>query len=256
MGRTLLLTTPLEQGDDVKFTQECLQGRRGSYAAWYKGALHGIYDEATAAAAHTAKYYLGYPLEDVDQTAGDLLRSYLQSTPDQLPEDYQARRSQRLNPPPRSARQMALTRAVSQLGYTESPAGSNLNKYGSWYGFNGVAWCAIFQTWCWEPYAPATFVRGSRYAYVPYVRADAIANRYGLRIVSEPIPGDLVLYFWSGLGSPGDSHIGIVESGTNTSWTAIEGNTSAGNNSNGGQVQRRIRRGGDAVTTVFVRVGP
>lgn len=255
MGRTLTLTSPLTQGPDVEFTQECLQGRRGPYAAWYTGALHGIYDEATAAAARTAKYYLGYELEAIDQAAGDLLRSYLQSTPADLPEDYQARRDQRLHPPAKTPRQLALARAVSQIGTKESPAGSNLQKYGAWYGFNGVSWCAIFQTWAWEPYAPDTFVRGQRYAYVPYIRADALAHRNHLAITLDPIPGDLVLYFWTGLGNPGESHIGIIESGDAHAWTAIEGNTSASNQSNGGEVQRRQRKAGDAMTTVFVRVG-
>ena len=36
--------------------------------------------------------------------------------------------------------------ARSQLGYKEQP--ENLNKYGKWYGMNGVAWCAIFVSWC------------------------------------------------------------------------------------------------------------
>lgn len=255
MGRTLTLTSPPTQGDDVRFTQECLQGRHGPYAAWYKGALHGIYDEATAAAAHTAKYYLGYDLRYVDNQAGDSLRGYLQASPTSLPPAYQQRRKQRLNPAPKTPRQLALARAVSQIGVKESPAGSNLQQYGAWYGFNGVAWCAIFQTWCWQPYAPDTFVRGSRYAYVPYVRADALVHRYGLSVVASPMPGDLVLYFWTGLGSPGDSHIGVIESGTAEAWTAIEGNTSATNQSNGGEVMRRQRRAGDALTTVFVRVG-
>lgn len=255
MGRTLTLTSPLTQGADVEFTQECLKGQHGPYASFYGGALHGIYDEATAAGAKQAKYYLGYPLEELVPTAGDSLRGYLQAGPADLPEDYQARRDDRLHPPAKTPRQLALARAVSQIGRTESPAGSNLTPYGAWYGFNGVSWCAIFQTWCWEPYAPATFVRGSRYAYVPYIRADALAHAHGLAVVSEPIPGDLVLYFWNGIGSPGDSHIGIIESGDPTTWTAIEGNTAVGNDSHGGQVMRRQRTRNDAQTTVFVRVG-
>lgn len=255
MSRTLVLTTPLTQGPDVEFTQECLQGRHGPYAPWYKGALHGIYDQATANAAHSAKFFLGYDQKDVDYTAGDSLRGYLQSQVSALPEDFQARRAQRLNPPAKTPRQLALARAASQIGYTETPAGSNENKFGEWYGFNGVAWCAMFQTWCFEPYAPSSFVRGRRYSYVPYLRADAVAHRYGLSVTKTPIPGDLACYFWSGLDSPEDSHVGIVESGSATAWTAIEGNTSTSSNSNGGQVMRRTRRIGDAETTVFVRVG-
>ena len=87
-----------------------------------------------------------------------------------------------------TVRQAALKRAITQLGTVESPSGSNKQKYGSWYGMNGQPWCAIFVTWCFElgaqDIAPIvdspTFVKGSRYAYVPYVVGDARSNRYGL----------------------------------------------------------------------------
>lgn len=40
---------------------------------------------------------------------------------------------------------------ASQIGYREGrdPNGNwnNLNKFGAWYGANGVAWCAEFQSW-------------------------------------------------------------------------------------------------------------
>ena len=35
----------------------------------------------------------------------------------------------------------------SQLGYSESPRGSNRTKYGQFYGLNGAPWCAIFVSW-------------------------------------------------------------------------------------------------------------
>ena len=56
----------------------------------------------------------------------------------------------------------------------------------------------------------------------------------------EPRPGDIAIYNWDG-GEP--DHIGIVESyaqGGGT-FTAIEGNTAIGNDSNGGEVMRRER---------------
>jgi hypothetical protein len=55
----------------------------------------------------------------------------------------------------------------------------------------------------------------------------------------EPQPGDIAIYNWDG-GLP--DHIGIVESFlTDGTFTCIEGNTSIGNDSNGGQVMRRKR---------------
>ena len=63
----------------------------------------------------------------------------------------------------------------------------------------------------------------------------------GLTVVTgNPVPGDLVGLFWHGEGSPGDSHVGIFESGTNAAWTAIEGNT-GGSAAGGGAVMRRRR---------------
>jgi CHAP domain-containing protein len=160
-------------------------------------------------------------------------------------------------PPPEQAgslRRRALDKAVSQLGYTESPAGSNNNKYGDWYGMNYQPWCAMFVTWCFEQVGDSSsFVRGSRYSYCPYVVGDARAGRYGLTTTDDPIPGDLVVYDW-GYDTLYD-HIGIFERWTNgtSQFNAIEANTSVDNNSNGGEVMRRNRsRSGQG--TVFVRV--
>ena len=33
--------------------------------------------------------------------------------------------------------------ARADLGYTESPANSNMTKYGEWYGMNGQPWCVM-----------------------------------------------------------------------------------------------------------------
>jgi hypothetical protein len=152
-----------------------------------------------------------------------------------------------------SLRKAALTLAIGELGYTESPAGSNANKYGAWYGANYQPWCAMFCTWAYEQAGPSdSFVKGSRWAYCPYVVADARAGRYGLQTTDDPIPGDLVVYDWS--WDTVYDHIGLFEGWTGGgSFTAIEGNTSTSNNSNGGQVMRRTRtKSGQG--TVFVRV--
>jgi len=156
-------------------------------------------------------------------------------------------------PPPSkdTLRQTALAKSVSQIGTKESPAGSNQCKYCDWYGMVGP-WCAMFVTWCYETCGDSpAFVKGSRYAYVPYVVSDAQNSRYGLSVTSSPIPGDLVCYDWDG----GDyDHIGIFESGNSNNWNAIEGNTSTSNNSNGGEVMRRNRQRQQAAKICFVRV--
>jgi len=157
-----------------------------------------------------------------------------------------------------NVRQAALERARGQLGYVESPAGSNQNKYGSWYGMNGQPWCAMFTTWAYELGAQdihedsPSFVKGIRYAYVPYVVGDATNGRNGLKVTGDPIPGDLVAYSWD--WDAEFDHIGLFEkwAGQGT-FTAIEGNTSLDSNSNGGQVMRRTRTPSNQ-STVFVRV--
>jgi CHAP domain len=141
-------------------------------------------------------------------------------------------------PPPDPAgslRAAALDQAIGELGMKESPPESNHQPYGVWYGMDGVPWCAIFVSWCFEQ------------------AGDARNRRNGLQTTDDPIPGDLVVYDWG--GDAIYDHIGIFErwtSGT-SQFNAIEGNTSASNNSNGGEVMRRSRsRGGQG--TVFVRV--
>jgi len=155
---------------------------------------------------------------------------------------------------PATSAQARLKKAQSQVGKKESPMNSNMQEYGSWYGMNGVPWCAIFCTWCDQlSGSPAkSFMRSSRYSYVPYIVNDARLGKYGLSIVSSPKPGDLVCYDWSRDGEY--DHIGIVLTTPNSSgvFEAIEGNTSTSNNSNGGQVMQRTRNR-NSQGTVFVR---
>ena len=161
--------------------------------------------------------------------------------------------------PQGTVRAAALSKAITQLGMKESPPESNNQKYGSWYGMNGVPWCAIFVTWCYEQGAfdlgldSPSFVKGSYYSYCPYIVSDARSNRRGLKTTDDPIPGDLVVYDWQ--GDTVYDHVGLFEKWTSgqSQFQAIEGNTSLSNDSNGGEVMRRSRsKTGQG--TVFVRV--
>src|SRR4030095_3678525 len=40
--------------------------------------------------------------------------------------------------------------ATAEIGYKESPIGSNNTKYGEWFGMNGVSWSAIFVSWVYD----------------------------------------------------------------------------------------------------------
>ena len=157
-------------------------------------------------------------------------------------------------------RDKALARARSQIGVRESPYGSNDVLYTQWYGMVGP-WCAMFQTWCFELAAQdlgkdsPSFVRGTYYAYVPYILSDAQAGRRGLAITGDPKPGDLVIYDWDpGSGGVPD-HVGIFEQWVGgRTFQAVEGNTSTSSQSNGGEVMRRQRDAGGSARVDFVRV--
>lgn len=259
MGRTLILTTPLEQGADVLATQRLMSSLDGSHYHTFFGALDGVYGPETAAAVKHTKYVLGYPLAQVDRVAGDVFRAHMLSLPSAFPEDWQARREFRLHPPPgKTPRQLALARALSQVGYVEQGGADgksgNITKFGAAYGFNGVSWCAIFQWWAGDPYEPVWDNHAARYAYVPYMLADARAHRFGLAVVDDPIPGDLYLLFWNGLSRPNDSHIGRVISGGRNAWRGVEGNTNSAGSGNGGSVMVHDRSPASAAAHFFVRI--
>jgi len=39
--------------------------------------------------------------------------------------------------------------ASKEVGQGEVPLNSNKTKYGKWFGFDGVAWCGMFVSWCY-----------------------------------------------------------------------------------------------------------
>ena len=155
-------------------------------------------------------------------------------------------------PPAGSSAAARLAEAKRWLGYLESPADSNQTVFGQWYGMDHQPWCAMFVAYCdchGEP--TGSFKAGSRYAYVPYILDDARADRNGLTITTTPKAGDLVIYDWENNGEP--DHVGLFEGwASDSTFTAVEGNTSIDNNSNGGEVMRRTRTADSSVD--FVRV--
>lgn len=131
-----------------------------------------------------------------------------------------------------------LQKAISQLGTTESPSGSNHTKYGVWYGMDYQPWCAMFLSYCFYHCGlplPITTPKG--FAYCPY-GVQWFKGRGWWH--NTPKVGDLVFYDWHSDGV--SDHVGIVESVNNDGTIiAIEGNTSVGNDFDGGKVMRRNR---------------
>lgn len=132
----------------------------------------------------------------------------------------------------------AISIAVQEIGYTESPANSNRTKYGEWYGLNGQAWCLIFLQWVLRDTKLIKRTASCSDLYSWFKQQN--------KLYSTPQVGDLVFYNFATPNRPSD-HIGIVEAvSTNGSIWAIEGNTSSGgthgvSQSNGGGVYRRQR---------------
>lgn len=133
--------------------------------------------------------------------------------------------------------------AKNEIGVKESPPDSNKVKYNKWYygkDVSGAAypWCCAFISWLfYKANAQKLLCGGSKVTYCPNVESYARKNGQWYTVGKV---GDLVLFDFSLKGIAG--HIGIVEKvNADGTYTTIEGNTSAGNNVNGGQVQRRTR---------------
>lgn len=257
---TLRLTSPHTNNAYVKEAQTLLNGGNRHKKDWYNGTVDGDYGPLSGAAAYRAKWFLGYPKKQCNGAFGATLHSYLVPRSHRdfkpLPFLYVQRAKKRAKDAARKAKQVplrmkALKLAKTQIGMKEHPANSNNVYYTKWYGVNG-AWCAMFCTWayvtagCKKP-----FKKGEYEAYVPTVVADARTSRNGLYVTHHPKPGDLVCYNWDG----GEAdHIGLFEEWVEegVSFHAIEGNTGVGNDSNGGEVMRRLRYVKNVET--FVRV--
>jgi hypothetical protein len=136
--------------------------------------------------------------------------------------------------------QQVLQEAASHIGYKESPPNSNNNKFGVWYGMNHQPWCAMFVSYClYVKGLPLKITTDKGFAYCPF-GVKWFKDKEWWH--SSPQVGDLVFFDWQGDGV--SDHVGFVEKvNTDGSITTIEGNTSVGNNSNGGEVMRRKRSG-------------
>lgn len=131
-----------------------------------------------------------------------------------------------------------LRAAAAEIGTTESPAGSNRNKYSAALGRPAEPWCADFQVWVARQ---AGLKLPSESAYTPSMFNGFLAAGLGKRGTAGVRPGDLVFF---NFGSGGIRHVGIVEQVKQSELVTIEGNTSSGNvgsQDNGGGVYRRAR---------------
>lgn len=135
-----------------------------------------------------------------------------------------------------------LDRARAEIGYTESPPGSNRTKYAVRPIEVGQPWCGTFVD---AMFAGSGLLPGSMF----YTPAGAQAFRAAGRFGSMPSAGDVA--FMTFRPDRVISHVGIVEEVVAPDLVqTIEGNTSltyAGSQDNGGCVARRVRARGPLV---------
>lgn len=227
----LHVASPLMQGRDVVKLQERLTA-----LGYAPGPIDGAYGPTTAAAVRA--FQRDRQLE-VDGVVGPETRKALRGTKQPTTQTAIVRKASSLG-------ESALAEAVKHIGKTERPAGSNRSEFGRWFGVDGVPWCAIFVSYCFATGADYLIADGFKGAgcypngctYVP--TAEAWLRATGMwKGKTTPLPGDIAIFNWDG-GVP--DHVGIVEKYLGGGkFDSVEGNTSLGNNSNGGQVMRRVR---------------
>jgi hypothetical protein len=130
----------------------------------------------------------------------------------------------------------AFKEAEKHIGYREEPKhGVNDNMFGRWYGWNWVAWCAIFESYCFAHTGWKKF----HYAAVEQIYHDAMANRNGLFIVRSPRRGDIVGYR---IGGSEFAHTAFFDEWVSSNALRdLGGNTGPQSISNGGMVMRQVR---------------
>lgn len=145
--------------------------------------------------------------------------------------------------------------ALQQYGYTESPAGSNNNKFGREFGMNYEPWCAEFVWACGENVSGANPIYKS--ANAAYIQDETVSKKGGSWVMQKTAStktkkaglskvrlGDIVDFDF-GAGDKVRDHTSLAVGRWGDCYVCIEGNTSfsnSGSQSNGGCVALRFRK--------------
>jgi len=139
--------------------------------------------------------------------------------------------------------------ALGEISATEFPKNSNKTKYGKWFGWDGVAWCGIFVSWCYAQAGKPLPAIGFSKGFAGCQTAVAYFKKNKM-ITTAPTEGDIVFFDWNKDGRYDHTGIFVKWIDANT-FETIEGNTAVGNDSNGGTVMKRIR---NKNVSIFVKV--
>jgi hypothetical protein len=271
MDRVLNLVSPIMHGKDVRNMQGLLA--KNKFGNFKPGPVDGNYGEVTAGASRRAKFWLGYPKKRYTEPglkfqAGPRLAKFL-SGKEGLPLAYRIRRKRRLKAAgEKPLREKMLAEAKRHIGVKESPAGSNKVLFSTWYGSGNpawyAAWCAMFVSFCGvKSGATKTFIKGTRYAYTPFMVHDARLGEHGMSTLTKDQvkPGHIVMFDFGMGGTKGSQyntdHTGLFDKWTNESkgiFKTVEGNTSVTSDSNGGEVMARERNTRQVIAFIQVEL--
>ena len=124
--------------------------------------------------------------------------------------------------------------AAREIGYREGK--NSANKFGAWFGLDYVPWCMIFVQWVYaQAGIPLPYRTGSCGLLLDWYKAHDPAC-----VTTFPVPGCIVIFDFPGTKYRTD-HTGLFVKKTVETVTTIDGNTSGGNDANGGWVQQRTR---------------
>lgn len=153
--------------------------------------------------------------------------------------------------------------AQSQLGVIEKGGSDghsgNIVTYWDWWAKvtgehdQGASWCAVFVSWCFAQagVSPLIAVK-NKFGFIYCPDLDKWRPKQLVK-PSLALPGDVVLFDWTGAGLA--DHTGIVEKNLGTHLQTIEGNTSGegivGSQQNGGGVYRRNRHIDPTIHSIF-----
>lgn len=256
--KTLQITSPPMTGADVKRAQQRLV--KNKFAAnFLQGDIDGVFGPETGRGCRRAKYWLGYLAKDQLPVYGDTLDGYLTGKT-KLPANQLRLRQARLKAATAvPLREKAFKRAETDIGMKERPANSNRCPITERWGIVGP-WCAMAVSIWYLDVGSKAFTLRKDWAYVPYLLAAATDGKGGIAITSTPRQGDIVCFDWEQNGIA--DHVGLFDTWVGPgmrNFKTIEGNTSTGNDSNGGQVMRRDRSIGQVARlrgkTGFIHVG-
>ena len=140
--------------------------------------------------------------------------------------------------------------AQKYIGTKESPADSNKTLFGKWAKYDGVPWCGLFVSKCYEEAGNPLPKIGFAFRGFAGCQTAVAYFKKNNQITSKPVSGDIVFFDWNKDGRY--DHTGIFVKWLNENeFETIEGNTAVGNDSNGGQVMRRKRNKSVAIFAHF-----